>query len=228
MLLEIFKEHFFQFLIIGLKTTVPLAIITFILSLIVATLSAFISLADVKRLTPMWFVQQINRFYIWLFRSTPMLLQLYIIFYGIPKAFPSLSLGVWPAAIIGFTLNTGAYTSETIRGAIGGVPKGQFEAARSLGMGTKTTFLYVILPQAFRIAVPPLSNSFISLVKDTSLASTISLIEIMQVAQETAATNFQILDTYIVAAVVYALFSTILSKGQKIMESKFQSYELAN
>ncbi|CAH0416653.1 amino acid ABC transporter permease [Periweissella fabaria] len=227
MLFEIFKDHFFQFLIIGLKTTVPLAIITFILSLIVGTLSAFISLADAKRFTPMWFVQQINRFYIWLFRSTPMLLQLYIIFYGIPKAFPDLSLGVWPAAIIGFTLNTGAYTSETIRGAIGGVPKGQFEAARSLGMSTKTTFLYVVLPQAFRIAVPPLSNTFISLVKDTSLASTISLIEIMQLAQQTAATNFQILDTYIVAAAVYALFSTILSKGQKILEVKFKSYAMA-
>lgn len=226
MLIEIFKDHFFQFLIIGLETTVPLAIITFVLSLIIGTLSAFINLADTHRFSPLWFVQQINRFYIWLFRSTPMLLQLYIIFYGIPKAFPDISLSVWPAAIIGFTLNTGAYTSETIRGAISGVSKGQLEAARSLGMSRPKAFRYVILPQAFRIAVPPLSNSFISLVKDTSLASTISMIEVMQVAQETAATNFQILDTYIVAAAVYALFSTILSKGQKILEKRYQAFEL--
>lgn len=226
MLFQIFRDHFLQFLIIGLKTTVPLAIITFILSLILGTLSAFINLANSKFLSPVWFLQQFNHFYIWLFRSTPMLLQLYIIFYGIPKAFPTISLSVWPAAIIGFALNTGAYTSETIRGAISGVSKGQLEAARSLGMSRPKAFRYVILPQAFRIAIPPLSNSFISLVKDTSLASTISMIEIMQLAQQTAATNFQILDTYIVAAAVYALFSTILSKGQKLLERRYQAFEL--
>lgn len=227
MLIDIFKDNFFNFLIIGLKTTVPLAIITFILSLIVATGSAFISLATPKRFYPVWWLQQFNRFYIWLFRSTPMLLQLYIIFYGIPKAFPEISLGVWPAAIIGFTLNTGAYASETIRGAISGVPKGQFEAARSLGMGRKLTFIYIILPQAFRIAVPPLSNTFISLVKDTSLASTISMVEIMQVAQQTASINFQILDTYMVAAAVYAIFSTILSQLQKLLERRYRAFDLA-
>lgn len=226
MLIDIFKEYFLQFLITGLKTTVPLAIITFILSLIIGTISAFIGLNKVKTFSLLWIIQQFNKFYIWLFRSTPMLLQLYIIFYGIPKAFPGLSLSVWPAAIIGFSLNTGAYTSEIIRGAILGVPNGQFEAAKSLGLSNKKTFIYVVLPQAFRIAIPPLSNSFISLVKDTSLASTISMVEIMQVAQETAAINFQILDTYIVAAVVYALFSTILSKGQKILENRFKAFEL--
>lgn len=228
MLFEIFRDHFIEFLIVGLKTAVPLAIITFILSLLLGTLSAFINLANSKFLSPIWFLQQFNHFYIWLFRSTPMLLQLYIVFYGIPKAFPEISLGVWPAAIIGFTLNTGAYTSETIRGAVLGVPRGQLEAARSLGFSRKKAFLYVILPQAFRIAIPPLSNSFISLVKDTSLASTISMIEIMQLAQQTAATNFQILDTYIVAASVYALFSTILSKGQKFLERRYQAFELTN
>ena len=228
MLIDIFKEHFFEFFWTGLKITVPLTIITFIISLIIGTLSAFIGLEaeTSKNFLIKWVIQPVNRFYIWLFRSTPLLLQLYIIFYGIPKAF-NLSLDVWPAAIIGFSLNTGAYTSEIIRGAILGVPKGQFEAARSLGLGPIRTFYHIILPQAFRIAVPPLSNSFISLVKDTSLASTITMVEIMQTAQQVAAENYQPLDTYIVAATVYAIFSTILSRVQKMLEKHFERFEKA-
>lgn len=225
MFIELFKEHFVELLIAGLKYTVPLAIIAFAVSLVLAVVSAFIGMSDSKNFFIHWILQPLNKFYVWLFRSTPLLLQLFIIFYGIPKAFPGISLNTWTAAIIGFSLNTGAYSSEIIRGAILGVPQGQFESARSLGLSPLKTFRYVVLPQAFRIAIPPLSNSFIALVKDTSLASAITMVEIMQTAQQIAAANFQPLDTYLIAAVIYAIFSTILSQLQKVLERHFKKFD---
>jgi cystine transport system permease protein len=225
MFIELFKEHFVELLIAGIKYTVPLAIIAFALSLILAIVSAFIGMSESKNFLMHWVLQPLNKFYIWLFRSTPLLLQLFIIFYGIPKAFPAIALSTWSAAIIGFSLNTGAYSSEIIRGAILGVPAGQTESARSLGMSPLKTYRYVILPQAFRIAIPPLSNSFIALVKDTSLASAITMVEIMQTAQQIAAQNYQPLDTYLIAAIIYAIFSTVLSQLQKVLENHFKKFD---
>src|SRR5690606_3026180 len=121
------------------------------------------------------------RFYVWVFRGTPLLVQLFLIFYGLPSI--GIVLDAFPAALIGFTLNIGAYSSEIIRAVLASVPKGQWEAAYSIGMTWAQAMRRTILPQAARTAVPPLSNSFISLVKDTSLAAAITVPELFRAGQ---------------------------------------------
>ncbi len=130
------------------------------------------------RMSPLWPVRWLARFYISIFRGTPLIAQLFMIYYGLPQF--GIELDPIPAAMIGLSLNTAAYTSETLRAAISAIDKGQWEAAASIGMTPWQTLRRAILPQAARVALPPLSNSFISLVKDTSLAATIQVPELFR------------------------------------------------
>ncbi len=145
----------------GLMFTIPLTILSFIFGLSLGLLTALVRL-----FAPVW-VSLIARFYVWIFRGTPMLVQLFVIFYGLPSA--GIYLDAFTAAVIGFSLNVGAYSSEVIRAVISSVPKGQWEAAYSIGMSWRQALTRTILPQATRTAVPPLSNTFISLVKTPRL-----------------------------------------------------------
>lgn len=170
---------------------------------------------------PLW-VSSIARFYVWIFRGTPLLVQLFVIFYGLPSA--GIYLDAFPAAVIGFTLSVGAYSSEIIRAVISAVPKGQWEAAYSIGMSWRQALARTILPQAARTAVPPLSNSFISLVKDTSLAAAITVPELFQSAQRIVATTYEPLILYIEAALIYLVMSSVLSALQVRLERRFGRY----
>ena len=151
-----------------------------------------------------------------------MLVQLFVIFYGLPSA--GIYLNAFTAAVIGFSLNVGAYSSEVIRAVISSVPKGQWEAAYSIGMSWRQALTRTILPQATRTAVPPLSNTFISLVKDTSLAAAITVPELFQSAQRIVATTYEPLILYIEAALIYLALSTILSHLQARLEKRFRRY----
>lgn len=196
--------------------TIPLTLISFVLGLAVALGIALMRLSSVP------VVSGIARTYISIIRGTPLLLQLFIIYYGLP------ALGVrfdpFPAAILAFTLNVGGYAAEVIRSAILSVPKGQWEAASTVGMSYVTTLRRVILPQATRTAIPPLSNTLISLVKDTSLASTIQVTELLRVAQEVAAPTYQFFALYGVAAVYYWVVCLALSAGQTRLEERENRY----
>ena len=150
--------------------------------------------------------------------SLPIEVQLFIIFYGLPSA--GIVLDPFPAALIGFTLNIGAYTSEIIRAVISFVPKGQWEAAYSIGMSWGQAMRRTILPQAARVAVPPLSNTFISLVKDTSLAAAITLPELFRAAQRIVATSYEPMILYIEAALIYLALSSVLSVLQGRLERR--------
>ena len=211
-----------QMLAAGFKYTIPLAIISFFFGLILALITALVRLS--KKHGPFLLIKWIFSFYVWLFRSTPLLVQLFIVFFGLPYLkikgiFPNgIKLEPFTAGVITFSLNTGAYASETIRAAINSVPQGQWEAGMSMGMSKLRTFWRVILPQAFRVALPPLSNSFISLVKDTSLAASITIMEMFAVSQQLAAENYQPLLMYSLVALLYAIFTTILSLLQKYLE----------
>ena len=147
----------------GVTFTVPLTLLSFAFGL---TLGLITALTRLFAAAPF---AAVARFYVWVIRGTPLLVQLFVIFYGLPSI--GILLDAFPAALIGFTLNIGAYSSEIIRAAISSMPKGQWEAAYSIGMSWRQTMIRTILPQAARVAVPPLSNTFISLVKDTSLAA---------------------------------------------------------
>lgn len=200
----------------GLNFTIPLTILSFIFGLSLGLLTALVRL-----FSPVW-VSFIARFYVWIFRGTPMLVQLFVIFYGLPSA--GIYLDAFTAAVIGFSLNVGAYSSEVIRAVISSVPKGQWEAAYSIGMSWRQALIRTILPQATRTAVPPLSNTFISLVKDTSLAAAITVPELFQSAQRIVATTYEPLILYIEAALIYLALSTILSNLQARLEKRFRRY----
>ena len=197
-------------------TTIPLTVISFVLGLVLALGVALMRLSSVPA------VSAVARIYVSLVRGTPLLLQLFIIYYGLP------ALGVrfdpFPAAILAFTLNVGGYAAEVIRSAILSVNKGQWEAASTVGMGYVTTLQRVVLPQAARTAIPPLTNTLISLVKDTSLASTIQVTELLRVAQEAAAPTYQFFALYGVAAVYYWVVCLALSVVQSRLEARQNRY----
>ncbi|MCY7365236.1 MAG: amino acid ABC transporter permease [Frankiaceae bacterium] len=205
-----------QGLVLG---TIPLTAISFVLGVALALLLALMRLSGVRTLAVT------ARTYVSLVRGTPLLLQLFIIFYGLPSL--GVTIDPFPSAVIAFTLNVGGYASEVIRAAILAVPRGQWEAASTVGMGYTTTLRRVVLPQATRVAVPPLSNTLISLVKNTSLASTILVTELLRKAQELAAPTFEFFTLYTVAAGYYWVVCLVLSFSQAALERRFDRYVAA-
>lgn len=164
-------------------------------------------------------IKQIAGIYIWVFRGTPLLVQLFIMYWGICNP---LGINKWIACISALSLNVGAYSAETIRAAILSINKGQWEAGYSLGMSYQQTFRRIIIPQAATVSIPPLFNTFIGLVKDTSLASTIMIGEMFRKAQEAAASSLEYLWIYIEVALIYLLFCTLLTGLQKWIEKKLR------
>ena len=196
--------------------TIPLTAASFAIGLAIALVVALM------RLSPVRLVSGIARVYISVIRGTPLLLQLFLIYYGLPSV--GVQFDPFPAAIIALSLNVGGYAAEVIRAAILSVPKGQWEAASTIGMGYPTTLRKVVLPQATRNAIPPLSNTLISLVKDTSLASTVQVGELMRKAQEVAAPTFQFFELYAVAAAYYWVVCHLLSLVQNRLEKRENRY----
>ncbi|MFM0550757.1 amino acid ABC transporter permease [Paraburkholderia sediminicola] len=216
--LHLMAQSLWPLLYAGLVFTVPLTLISFAIGLALAFLVALVRLFG-----PKWAVA-VARFYVWLFRGSPLLVQLFVIFYGLPNV--GIVLDPLTAAIIGFSLNVGAYNSEVIRGVIESIPKGQWEAAYSMGMTREQALRRAILPQAARVALPPLSNSFIALVKDTSLAAVLTVPEVFQAAQRIASVTYEPLILYTEAALVYLVFSSVLSSAQVRLERKFGRHAL--
>ena len=213
-ILQIWIDSFPKILLPGLVYTIPLTLISFAIGLVIAIVTAIVNVRHVP------VASQIVRFYVWIFRGTPQLVQLYIIFFGLPSV--GLTIPAIPSAIVAFSLNVGAYASETVRAAIEAVPQGQKEACMSCGMTTVQSYWHVIMPQALKISVPPLFNTFISLVKDTSLAANITVAEMFMVTQRIAAITYEPLALYIEVALVYLVFCTVLSKLQKTIEKKMK------
>ncbi|WP_172603249.1 amino acid ABC transporter permease [Campylobacter showae] len=199
-----------------IKVTLPLTAISFSLGLLIAILTAIARIANIKIL------KQLSEFYIWIFRGTPLLVQLFIIYFGLPIV--GVTLNVWSAAIITFSLNIGAYASEAVRAAVLSVPKGQWEAATALGMSYAQILRRIIAPQAARISLPPLSNIFISTLKDTSLAASITMVDMFMVAQRIAARTFDPLTLYVLAALFYLIVCTFLTFLQARLEKRFSRY----
>ncbi|CUX66830.1 MULTISPECIES: amino acid ABC transporter permease [Agrobacterium] len=214
--LQLMLDSFPTLLWAGIRFTIPLTLLSFALGLALGLVTA------VARLFGPGPISALARFYVWIIRGTPLLVQLFVIFYGLPSI--GVLLDAFPAALIGFTLNVGAYTSEIIRAAIGSVPKGQWEAAYSTGMNWQQAMRRTILPQAARVSVPPLSNSFIALVKDTSLAAAITVPELFQAAQRIVATTYEPLILYIQTALIYLVLSSVLSALQSRLEIRFSRY----
>ena len=215
-LLEIFLNSFTRILIPGLLVTIPLTIVAFFLAMIIAVVVAIIRFANIKIL------KDICRFYVWIIRGTPLLVQLFFAYYGLPK------LGItWTSpficAVLVFAFNEGAYASETIRGSLNSVSEGQIEAGYCVGMSYLQIMWRIVLPQALRAAFPSLMNGLIGMVKDTSLASNITVTEMFFATRTIVTTTYEPLLLYLEVALIYLLFSSILSKVQTVIEKKLNA-----
>ena len=213
--LQLFLDSFWKILIPGLTITIPLTVVSFSLAIVIGTITALIQFANVKVL------KQIAKIYIWIIRGTPLLVQLLLIFYGLPSV--GIVLDPFPAAIIVFSLNEGAYTAETIRGALESINVGQIEAGYCVGMNFIQIMWHIILPQAFKNAFPSLANSLISMVKDSSLASNITVIEMLMKTKQLVSVYYEPLLLYSEAGIIYLLFSTVLSKIARTIENRLKS-----
>lgn len=203
-------DPFDKLLIPGLTVTIPLTLISFVVGLALAIAVALVRVAKVP------VIQRIAQFYVWVFRGTPLLVQLFVIFFGLPSV--GIVVPAFPSAIIAFSLNVGAYASETLRGAILAVPKGQIEAGLTTNLNYLTIMRLIVLPQAFKSAFPALFNTFISLVKDTSLAANITVAEMFMAAQRIVATTYEPLVLYCEVGLIYLAFCTVLTWLQGICE----------
>lgn len=214
--IDIAQSSFLPLLKGALLYSLTLALVSFFIGLIIAILTALARLSGIKPLIGL------ARFYVSLIRGTPLLVQLFIIFFGLPSV--GIMIDPFPSAVIGFSLSVGAYSSEVVRAAILSIHKGQWEAAYSLGMTYWQALRRVVLPQAARVSVPPLSNSFISLVKDTSLAAAILVPEMFRKAQEIVAATYEPLLVYSEAALIYWMICFVLSIVQDRIENKLDRY----
>ena len=218
--LDILISSFPRILGQGLLVTIPLTVISFALALVIAIACAMVQIADIKGL------RQIVRFYIWIIRGTPLLVQLYLVYFGLPDL--GLVLPAFPCAVAVFALNEGAYCAETVRAAIEAVPKGQMEAGYCVGMSYIQIMRRIVLPQAFRTAFPPLSNSLICMVKDTSLAANITVTEMFMTTQRVAGRTYEHLALYAEVALIYLLFCTVITWLQRLGERKLNAMNGGN
>lgn len=212
----ILVNSFPKLLLYGVKVTVPLTALSFALALVISVIVAMIQHAEIRVL------RQICRFYVWVVRGTPLLVQLYLVFYGLPSI--GIVLDAFPTAVIVFGLNEGAYMAETVRGALESVSAGQIEAGYCVGLNYLQIMWHVVLPQAFRTAFPALSNSLISMLKGTSLAATITVMEMFRQAQVINGRVYESLGLYTEVALIYLLFCTVLTWLQRMGEKKLAGY----
>ncbi|MBR9649195.1 amino acid ABC transporter permease [Clostridium tyrobutyricum] len=195
-----FIKNILPILLKGSVMTVELTIITIILGSILGILLALLRLSNNKVL------KYISSFYAWIFRGTPLLLQLFFFYYGLP--FIGIELTPFTAAVIG----------------IQSIEQGQFEAAKALGFNYTQTMKKIILPQTFKVIIPPVGNEFISILKDTSLVSTIAMVELMRSAQQIYATSFDPISVFLTAAVFYLIMTTVFTTVFGIIERKLSVY----
>ncbi|QTQ15187.1 amino acid ABC transporter permease [Treponema parvum] len=214
-LLNILADSFTKILIPGLTMTIPLTVLSFSFALVIAVITAMIQFSKIHIL------KDLARFYIWVIRGTPVLVQLYMLFYGLPSL--GIVLDPFPSAVIVFSINEGAYMAETVRAALESVPKGQIEAGYCVGMSYLQIMRRIVLPQAFKTAFPPLSNSLIALVKETSLAANITVLEMFMATQRIVARTYEPLALYFEVGLIYLFFSTVLTKFQHMGEKKLNA-----
>lgn len=202
----------------GTLTTVEIFALTLAFSLPLGLIIAFFAMS---RVMP---VKLIADAYIYVLRGTPLMLQLFFVYYGLPAL--GISLDRFPAAVVTFVLNYAAYFAEIYRAGIQSIPTGQYEAARALGFGGFKTLRYVVLPQAVRRMIPPITNEVITLVKDTALATAIAVPELIKAAKDAANRD---VDTtgYVVAAGIYLLLTFVVTFISKKLEKRFSAGERA-
>ncbi len=179
----------------------------------------------IARSSKLWYVRSLPYGYIFFFRGTPLLIQLFLVYYGLGQFEVIRESVLWPylrspfwCAVLTMTLHTAAYIAEILRGAIQAIPPGEIEAARALGMSRFKTMVHIMLPRAARIGLPAYSNEVILMLKASSLASTVTLLELTGMTRTIIARNYQTVDMFLIAGVIYLVMSFVLIQGFKLLE----------
>ncbi|MGQ0286858.1 amino acid ABC transporter permease [Pasteurellaceae bacterium 22721_9_1] len=214
-------SSFWPMLEATILSTIPLSVISFFCGLLIAVGVAIIRTTPAQSLLHK-LLHWICRVYVSIIRGTPLLVQIFIIFYGLPEV--GITLDPFPTAIIAFSINIGAYASETVRAAILSIPKGQWEASYAIGMNYPQAFIRTIMPQAMRVSVPPLANTFISTIKDSSLASLVLVTELFRIAQNVAASSYEFILVYSEAALIYWIVCFVLAIFQQGLEKRLSQH----
>lgn len=194
---------FLPYMVKAAVVTIQLSLVSIIVGLVFGLVIALMRISKIKILS------YIGKFYIWIIRGTPMLVQLFLVYFGLPQI--GIELSPFISSVIALGMNAAAYIAEIYRGGILSVPSGQMEAAESLGMRYPAIMKKIILPQALRVSVPSLGNQAVSMLKDSSLASLVTVSELMMVSQRFAATNYAFIEFYLVAAGFYLVMTTIFT-----------------
>ena len=206
----------------GVKMTVLISLLSLIIGMIIGLLICFMGRSRIK------IVKFISAVYIWIIRGTPMIVQAFIVYFGMPQLIqlwiPTFRIDPFLAGLITLTMNASAYLSEIFRGGINSVNYGQIEAARSLGLNSAKTMIKVVLPQAFKHALPSMVNQFIITIKDTSILSVIGLSDLVNRGKVYVGKSYQFFATYIIIAVYYLIVISILMVISNILEKKI-NYE---
>ena len=206
-------------LLLGARTTIVITIIAVAIGLI---LSFFLALGKMSK-NPL--LNKPCSAYIFFFRGTPLLIQIYFIYFGLPQFNPALTIkSAFVAALIAYTLNSAAYLAENIRAGIQSIDKGQYEAAKALGMTYRQTMQLIILPQTIRRLIPPVGNEFIMVLKDVSLVAIIGLSDLTKVTRAISSSQATAL-VYIPAMVIYLVITAFFSFIFNKMEKKYSVYE---
>ena len=199
----------------GARTTLWLTLVSGSVGLVLGTCAA---LARTARWAA---VRWVASFYIWVIRGTPLLVQILFVYFALPVLVPGLNLPDFAAAVVALGLNVGAYNAEAIRAGLLAVPRGQTEAAKALGLGRVHVFMDVVFPQAFKISLPPLVSNFVALLKDSSLAYAIGVVELTNVGNRVQSATFQPIATLSTLAVTYLLLTTLVTQISNAVEYRF-------
>jgi polar amino acid transport system permease protein len=204
-----------QYFAEGTRITVQLTLVAGLAGVLLGVLAA---LGKVSRIAPLRWVASL---YIWVMRGTPLLVQVLSVYFVLPAVIPALRMSDFTSACVALALNVGAYNAEAIRAGLLAVPKGQIEAARSLGLSRWYTFIDVTFPQAFKISLPPLVNNVVALLKDSSLAYTIGVVELTNIGNRIQAATFQPVPIFITTATIYLLLTTVMTQFSDAVERRF-------
>lgn len=208
----------------GVKMTVAISLLSIVIGIVIGLITCFFAISKLRVL------RGIAGVYVWIVRGTPMIVQAFIVYFGVPQLIQVLlnvmqidqtvRISPFMAGVITLSLNAGAYLSEIFRGGIGAVSRGQVEAARSLGLSGARTMVKIVLPQAFKITLPSLVNQFIITIKDTSILSVIGLADIVNRAKVYVGSSYQFFATYSMVALYYLVVISVLMLVSKYLEKK--------
>lgn len=199
----------------GARTTLYLTLISGAIGLVLGVVAAL------ARTSGNALLRTISGAYIWIIRGTPLLVQILFMYFALPVLVPGLNLPDFAAAVIALALNVGAYNAEAVRAGLNAVPRGQTEAARALGLPRSRVFLDVVFPQAFKISLPPLVSNFVALLKDSSLAYAIGVVELTNVGNRIQSATFQPVETLITVGVTYLVLTTLVTQVTAAVEYRF-------